>query len=50
MSFYRSLGFDPMTAVFLQSWTSDPIDKLIVFSVIYLVIRAMPQRTLRTFR
>lgn len=50
VSFYRSLGFDPMTAVFLQSWTSDPIDKLIVFSVIYLVIRAMPQRTLRTFR
>ena len=49
VSFYRSLGFEPMTAVFLQSWTSDPLDKLIVFTVIYLVIRAMPQRTLRTF-
>ena len=38
-----------MTAVFLQSWTSDPLDKLIVFTIIYLVIRALPQRTLRTF-
>ena len=46
---YRSLGFEPMTAVFLQSWTSDPIDKLIVFTIIYLVIRALPQRTRRTF-
>lgn len=49
VTFYRSLGFEPLTAVFLQSWTSDPLDKLIVFSVIYLVIRAMPRRTLRTF-
>lgn len=46
---YRTLGFEPMTAVFLQSWTSDPLDKLIVFTIIYLVIRALPQRTLRTF-
>ena len=49
VSFYRSLGFETLTAVFLQSWTSDPLDKLIVFSVIFAVIRALPQRTLRTF-
>ena len=49
VSFYRSLGFESLTAVFLQSWTSDPLDKLIVFSVIFAVIRALPQRTLRTF-
>ena len=49
VSFYRSLGFDTLFAVFLQSWTSDPLDKLIVFSVIWLVIRALPQRTRKTF-
>nr|WP_257823014.1 ECF transporter S component [Corynebacterium sp. zg254] len=49
VSFYRSLGFDTITAVFLQSWTSDPIDKLIVFTIVWLVIRALPQRARRTF-
>lgn len=49
VSFYRSLGFDPLTAVFLQSWTSDPLDKVIVFSAVYGVLRAMPQRTQRAF-
>lgn len=49
VSAYRAAGFDPMTAVFLQSWTSDPLDKLIVFGVIYAVLRALPERTRRTF-
>lgn len=49
VTFYRSLGAEPMTAVFLQSWTSDPLDKLIVFTIIWIVIRALPQRTRRTF-
>lgn len=49
VSAYRSLGFDPMTAVFLQSWTSDPLDKLIVFTIIWFVIRALPNRARRTF-
>lgn len=46
---FRSLGFEPMTAVFLQSWISDPIDKLFVFTIVWIVIRALPQRTRRTF-
>ena len=49
VTFYRSLGAEPMTAVFLQSWTSDPLDKLIVFTIVWIVIRALPQRTRRTF-
>ncbi|MDO4927596.1 MAG: ECF transporter S component [Corynebacterium sp.] len=49
VSMYRSLGFEPMTAVFLQSWTSDPLDKIIIFSVVYFVLRALPQRTRRAF-
>ena len=46
---YRSLGFDQLTAVFLQSWTSDPIDKLIVFTIVWLVLRWLPKRTRVTF-
>ena len=49
VTFFRSLGAEPMTAVFLQSWTSDPLDKLIVFTIIWIVIRALPWRTRRTF-
>lgn len=46
---YRGLGFDQLTAVFLQSWTSDPIDKLIVFTIVWLVLRWLPKRTRVTF-
>lgn len=49
VSAYRSLGFEPMTAVFLQSWTSDPIDKLIVFTIVWFVVRALPNRARKTF-
>lgn len=49
VSFFRSLGIDTLAAVFLQSWISDPIDKLLVFTAIWVIIRAMPRRTLRTF-
>ncbi len=49
VSFYRSLGADPLFAVFLQSWTSDPLDKVIVFTVIWIVYRSLPERTRRTF-
>lgn len=49
VSFYKTLGFDTLEAVFLQSWTSDPLDKFLVFSVVWLVIRALPERTYKTF-
>lgn len=49
VTLYRSLGAGPLEAVFLQSWTSDPLDKVIVFTLVWLVLRAMPQRTRRAF-
>lgn len=49
VTFYRSLGADQFLAVFLQSWTSDPLDKLIVFTIVWLVIRWLPKRSRRAF-
>ena len=49
VSFYQGLGASQTTAVFLQSWTSDPLDKLIVFLVVWVVVRALPERSRRTF-
>ncbi len=49
VSAYEGLGASQTTAVFLQSWTSDPIDKIIVFLVIWVVVRSLPRRTVDTF-
>lgn len=49
VSFYRSLGLSPMSAVYAQSLSSDPIDKLIVFSLVLVIIAALPERTRRVF-
>ena len=49
VSFYQGLGASQTTAVFLQSWTSDPLDKLIVFLVVWVVVRSLPERSRRTF-
>ena len=38
-----------MTAVYLQSLTSDPIDKVIVFTLVAAIIAALPLRTIRSF-
>lgn len=38
VSLYQQLGFSTLNAVFLQSWTSDPIDKFVVFSVVWLAV------------
>lgn len=49
VTFFRSLGFEPLTAVFIQSWISDPLDKLIVFSLVWFIYRALPIRTRSRF-
>lgn len=49
VSGYESLGVSNTAAVFLQSWTSDPIDKVIIFLLVFVVFRALPERTRRTF-
>lgn len=47
---YRGLGLSPLQAVYAQSLTSDPIDKIIVFSLVALIIAALPKKTLTEFR
>lgn len=49
VTIYKGLGFDTLTAVYLQSLSSDPIDKVIVFALVAFVTAQLPKRTLRTF-
>ncbi len=44
---FRSLGLDVLQAVFLQSLLSDPLDKAISFTIVFLILGALPI-TMRT--
>jgi hypothetical protein len=44
---FRALGLDVLQAVFLQSLLSDPLDKAISFTVVFLILGALPI-TMRT--
>ena len=39
---FRSLGLDVFQAVFLQSLLSDPLDKTISFTIVFLILGALP--------
>jgi hypothetical protein len=39
---FRSLGLDVLQAVFLQSLLSDPLDKAISYTVVFLILGALP--------
>ncbi len=39
---FRALGLDVLQAVFLQSLLSDPLDKAISFTVVFLILGALP--------
>lgn len=49
VTIYKGLGFDTMTAVYLQSLSSDPIDKFLVFGLVAIIMAALPKRTIETF-
>ena len=44
---FRALGLDVLQAVFVQSLLSDPLDKVISFTVVFLILGALPV-TMRT--
>ena len=44
---FRSLGLDVLQAVFLQSLLSDPLDKAISYTIVFLILGALPI-TMRT--
>ena len=46
---FRQAGSDLQTATFQQGLLSDPVDKLVTFFVVYLVLNAMARRTKARF-
>lgn len=50
VSLFRELGNSLLASVTMQSFISDPLDKLAVMAVVYAAVKALPQKTLRSFR
>ncbi|QPK80221.1 ECF transporter S component [Corynebacterium lizhenjunii] len=50
VSFFREAGHSLIASVTLQSFASDPLDKAIVFLIVWAAIKALPQRTLASLR
>jgi hypothetical protein len=46
---FRQAGSDIQTATFQQGLLSDPVDKLVTFFVVYLILVAMARRTIARF-
>ncbi|HEX2884384.1 MAG TPA: hypothetical protein VHQ42_07405 [Candidatus Limnocylindria bacterium] len=46
---FRQAGSDIQTATFQQGLLSDPVDKLVTFFVVYLIVSAMARRTKARF-
>jgi energy-coupling factor transport system substrate-specific component len=46
---FRQAGSDIQTATFQQGLLSDPVDKLVTFFVVYLILTAMARRTKARF-
>ena len=49
VAFFRQQGADVIGASFQQGLISDPIDKIITFFVVYLILVALPRRTTARF-
>ena len=50
VSLFREMGTSLRGSVTLQSFVSDPLDKLAVMAVVFAAVRALPKRTLRSFQ
>jgi energy-coupling factor transport system substrate-specific component len=48
--FFRAMGNSILESVFYQGLSSDPIDKMISFLIVFLIIKKMPLRLLRRFK
>lgn len=49
VAFFRQQGADVLGASFQQGLISDPIDKIVTFFVVYLILSALPRRTKARF-
>ncbi|WIM68589.1 ECF transporter S component [Corynebacterium breve] len=50
VSLFREMGNSLIGSVTLQSFVSDPLDKIVVMLIVFAAIKALPQKTLRAFR
>lgn len=50
VSLFRELGNSLLASVTLQSFISDPLDKIIVFLIVWATVKALPKRTLESLR
>ncbi len=49
VAFFRNFGFGVLPASFAQGVTSDPLDKLATFLVVWLIVQGLPKRFLARF-
>ncbi|MCK6159723.1 ECF transporter S component [Corynebacterium simulans] len=50
VSLFRELGNSLLASVTLQSFISDPLDKIIVFLIVWATVKTLPKRTLESLR
>jgi len=50
VSLFREMGTSLLGSVTLQSFVSDPLDKLAVMAIVFTAVRALPKRALRSFQ
>lgn len=50
VSLFRELGNSLIGSVTMQSFISDPLDKLAVLAIVFAAVKALPKRTLRSLR
>ncbi|MDO5511924.1 ECF transporter S component [Corynebacterium sp.] len=50
VSLFRELGNSLLASVTMQSFISDPLDKLAVMAVVFAAVKALPRKTLRSFQ
>lgn len=49
VSLFRELGNSLLASVTMQSFISDPLDKLAVMAVVFAAVKSLPRRTLESF-
>ena len=50
VSLFRELGNSLLASVTMQSFISDPLDKLAVLAIVFVAVKALPKKTLASFR
>jgi energy-coupling factor transport system substrate-specific component len=48
-AFFRNAGFAILPSAFAQGVSSDPLDKTVTYLVVWLIVRALPERFLARF-